>query len=127
MIATKIKRYGDLLKPCYHSKDYTFPSGKTVKVQGYENLALDELLQKYKEKDIFVGRKTIQDEIGEFTFLGEDNKIHRYYPDIYIKSIHTIIEVKSNYTYNLHKNKLKHIKDQADSLGLGFAVMVMNK
>ena len=32
--------------------------------------------------------------------------IHRYYPDIWIKSINKIIEVKSSYTYkcNLIKN-----------------------
>ena len=37
-----------------------------------------------------------------------DDIIHRYFPDLYIKSINKIIEVKSSYTYNydLEKNLL---------------------
>jgi len=40
-----------------------------------------------------------------------EDKERRYYPDIWIKSINKIIEVKSDYTYkkDLEKNKLKEL------------------
>jgi len=34
----------------YKWKDYTLPSSKTIKIQGYENKLLDELLELYDEK-----------------------------------------------------------------------------
>jgi hypothetical protein len=44
----------------YHYKNYTFPSGKVVKVQGYEPLALEQLIQKcVKEEDIVVGKANV--------------------------------------------------------------------
>jgi hypothetical protein len=105
-------------------KDYVFPSGKLVKVQGYENKALDILLQTFIESDIFVQRKEIENEIGKIRYVF-NNTEHFYIPDIYIKSINKIIEVKSNWTY---KNQLERnlVKEQScKDFGFDFEFMIL--
>lgn len=97
-------------------KEYILPSGKKIKVQGREPEALDILLKKYQENDIVISTKEINDIIGLTKYIGLDNKEHIYYPDFYIISENKVIEVKSNWTYNLHlENNLlkeKAIKDK---------------
>jgi hypothetical protein len=41
-------------KNSIHFKDYTFNSGKVIRIQGYEHLALDELVKIYNEDDILM-------------------------------------------------------------------------
>jgi hypothetical protein len=86
----------------YHYKTYMMPSGNLVKYQGYENLALDELLQVYEEEDIMVGRANIP--IIEY-FI-EDKK-HVYFPDFFIKSENKILEVKSEWTIQLRRGNVE--------------------
>lgn len=109
---------------CFKHKDYIMPSGKIIKIQGYENKALDILLKKYDESDIIIGIKNINNEIGRITYLYE-NVYHIYLPDIYIKSTNTIIEVKSNWTYNyqVEKNELK--KQACLNNNLNFEFMIL--
>lgn len=120
---TKIKRYGkdnlDLLNFKY--KGYTLPSGKIIKVQGYEPRALDELLKIYDENDILTSRS----DMPEIYYTSpKDNRIHRYYPDIYIPKDNLIIEVKSNYTLNKYK-KINRVKFEATiALGYDFKLKV---
>jgi len=112
MIKTKIDKYGDLLIPMSKYKDYRMPSGKIIKVQGNESYALNILLQKFNESDIYVGRKNIELQIGKIKYFDKNDKEHIYYPDIYIKSENKIYEVKSLFTYNIHK-EINHLKQQA--------------
>lgn len=86
------------LNNSYKSKNYTLPSGKIVKVQGYEPQALNKLLEKYKESDLIIQDDKIEKKIGKIEYE-IDGKNHRYYPDIYIIPENKIIEVKSTYTY----------------------------
>jgi hypothetical protein len=88
----------------YSYYDFEFPSGKVVRVQGYEPKVLAKLVVDYNEDDIIVGVQNIIDEIGFFHYEYE-NETHRYYPDIYIKSENRVIEVKSTYTFNKEKEK----------------------
>lgn len=88
----------------YSYYNFTFPSGKVCRTQGYENLVLVDLLSKYSEDDIVIGTQNIIDNIGFFKYVYQ-NKERRYYPDIYIKSEKLVIEVKSKYFYNKEKNK----------------------
>lgn len=106
-------------------KDYTFPSGKSIKIQGYENLALDILLQFYQEDDIITGRKDISDICGKFNYI-YNGKNKRYFPDIYLKSKNLIIEVKSEYTFNqdIEINILK--KNSILKNNIEFKYMVFN-
>jgi hypothetical protein len=107
-------------------KEYKLPSGKIIKVQGYENFALDIIFEKYKEEDVLITYSDIKNEIGLINYLMEEkNRI--YLPDIYIKSENKIIEVKSDYTYNLEleKNILK--KESCLSIGFNFEFWIIDK
>lgn len=84
-------------------KDYIMPSKTIRRIQGYEHLALNELTILYKEDDIITQRK----DMPKINY-SINNRIHRYYPDILIKSKNKIIEVKSNYTYKLQLVKNIH-------------------
>lgn len=84
-------------------KKYTLPSGKIVNIQGFENKALDILLEKYQEHDICIGTSEIN-KIDSFFYNDLSGKTHRYFPDFYIKSENKIIEVKSAWTYNINFN-----------------------
>jgi hypothetical protein len=81
------------------------PSGEIRLIQGYENLLIDELLESFDEFDILTDKK----DMPEFWYIGEDDKEHRYFPDVYIPKTNTIYEVKSEYTLNANKtrNELK--------------------
>lgn len=113
-INTSLERYGsnhpmqnkEVFEKCMKSgfkyKDYILPSGKIVKVQGFEPLCLDELFKLgYLESDILTDTKDIEKYIGKVMYKTNDGKLHRYFPDIYIISENKILEVKSKYTYNL--------------------------
>ena len=85
-------------------KNFELPSGRIIKLQGYEPQVLEQLLQTYSEDDILCEVKNINKEIGRIKYMFENNE-HTYYPDFYIKSTNTIIEVKSQWTFDLHKEK----------------------
>jgi hypothetical protein len=110
----------------YKYKEYTLPSGRIVKVQGYEDRALDILLEQYNEHDLLISAKNIFKEFGGIKYKGNNGKEHYYYPDIYIKSKHKIIEVKSNYTFykDYDKNMLK--KQACLEKGLNFEFMILD-
>jgi DNA-directed RNA polymerase subunit RPC12/RpoP len=84
-------------------KDYTLPSGKVIKIQGYENMALDELVQHFSEDDLVTKRTEVPEMKYEL-----NGKIGSYFPDIYIKSENLIIEVKSSWTYK--RDLIKNIE-----------------
>jgi len=109
---TCLRKYGvssfsqsPIFTPNYQFKDYKLPSGKIIKIQGYENKLLDDLLKVYDENEIITSRTYMP----EFWYIGEDNKKHRYFPDMYIPSTNTIYEVKSTYTIKCQvlKNRQK--------------------
>lgn len=127
---TMIERYG-VEYPCQNNeifvkqqqgkwKNYKFPSGKEIKIQGYEDCALDILLKTHDESDIFVNF-----DIPNIWYNYKDRK-KKYIPDIFIKSKNLVIEVKSNYTYNydLEKNKSKE-KATIES-GYNFQFMIFD-
>lgn len=89
-------------KSSYKFKEYIFPSGNIVKYQGYENLALDHLLQSYKEEDIVVGRNNIPT-INYYI----NNIKHVYFPDIFLPAENKIIEVKSDWSMNYKRSNIQ--------------------
>ncbi len=107
-------------------KDYILPSNKIVAIQGYENIALDELFlnNKYKEEDIITNRRDMP--IIKYYLNGT---MHQYFPDIMIISENKIIEVKSNYTYKLHliKNIMKALATRNDGFSFEFWIYDHNK
>jgi hypothetical protein len=102
---------------CSHTyKDYKTPSGIIRKVQGFEPFALDKLFKemKFTEEDILTDRKDIPKIKYKI-----DGKISYYFPDIYIKSLNKIIEVKSTWTYE--RNKEKNIEKSKACSEAGYA------
>lgn len=101
-------------------KEYIMPSGKIVKIQGYESFALDELLLIYPEEHIIIERKNIP----RIEYLDKSNKKHYYFPDIYIEIDNKIIEVKSTWTYKCKtdNNELKALA--CKNLGYNFEFWV---
>ena len=113
-------------KSCFKTKEYIFPSGRIDYVQGYEPQALDILIQSYKEDDIVTSNHEIESLCGEikYTFEGKECK---YYTDIYIKSLHTFIEVKSDYTFETKKEKNFKKREACINAGINFEFWIMDK
>ena len=77
-------------------KSYKFPCGNIRKVQGYEPLALDELVKIYTEEQIKTNRK----DVPRVEYMINDKK-HFYFPDIWIPHENRLIEVKSTWTMKM--------------------------
>ena len=86
-------------KHMYLWKDYVLPSGKIIKLQGYEHKFLDCIFtyKLYDEDDIIPHPKI------RFKYI-RDGSERFYFPDFLIKSINEIVEVKSWYTLELDIN-----------------------
>jgi hypothetical protein len=111
------------LHASYKFKDYTFPNGEVVKVQGYEPMALDTLLQYgYAYDDLVIDNIKVAE-----IWYEKDGKKHRYFCDIYIPKEKTIIEVKSDYTYKVDKLKCDLVRSVCNDKGIMFYVWVFNK
>jgi hypothetical protein len=116
----------NFFKNSFKYKEYLMPSGKVVKIQGYEPQVLTELLKTYSEDDIVIGVKEMNKEIGKIEYEYEGSK-HTYYPDFYIKSENKIIEVKSHWTYLFHKNKNLAKEQACLKQGFNFEFKILGK
>lgn len=103
-------------------KSYTLPSGKIIKVQGFEDKALDILLTMFAEEDIITSRRILPN-----VWYTHKDKNRRYYPDMMIKSNNTIIEVKSEYTYKIYEETNLKKKDACTTSGYNFEFWIFNK
>ena len=133
--ATNIKKYGfehpmqnpqimeNASKKAYKLKDYVFPSGKIVKVQGYEHLGLNELLkQNINETDIVTGAKNVP----TIWYEDETGKKHRHYVDIFIPSENKCIEIKSTWTAKKKKDCIFLKQNAGKALGYKYEIWVYN-
>jgi len=101
---------------------YEMPSGKIIKLQGYEPKLMDNLLLTYSEDDILYEKQ----DMPEIWYLSsENNTWHRYYPDFYIPKENLVLEVKSEYTYkaNLQMNIDK--KEATICLGYNYILEIL--
>jgi len=85
------------MQSAYTSKDYTWPSGLVVRIQGYEHFALDELLSEYSESDLLTSRS----DVPNISYVDNEGKKHVYFVDIFIPKANKCIEVKSDWTMTL--------------------------
>lgn len=98
------------------------PSGNIINVQGYESYALNELIKIYDESDIITNRK----EIPRISYKIEDKQKY-YFPDIYIKSINKIIEVKSIWTYKCKEDKIQKKSNATKLAGYDYEIWIYDK
>ena len=94
-------------------KPLTLPSGTIIYYQGYEDVAIRELLQDHKEEEIINDVKVMPECM--YSWKGKN---HRYYPDLYLPRENKFIEVKSKYTY-LNQREQNQTK-RACVLGMGY-------
>lgn len=100
-------------------KEYTLPTGKVIKVQGYEPFALDYLVKHYNEEDIKTDRK----DIPRITYTAND-KTRYYFPDIYIPSENKIIEVKSTWTYKCKQDNIQEKAEATRQAGYAYEIWI---
>lgn len=111
-------------KQSYKLKEFVFPCGKTIKVQGYENFALEDLIQEgFLVDEIITNRK----DVPEVWYIDKDKKKHRYFADIYIPKLNKIIEVKSNWTYKIKQDIIELKADACIKLGFNFELRIYSR
>jgi glutaredoxin len=111
-------------KNAYKLKEYLFPSGKTINIQGYEHYALDELIKEgVSEEDIKTGSKNVP----ELWYDDEIGKRHRHYVDIYIPSQNRCIEVKSTWTAEKKKDCIFLKQNAGKKGGFDYEIWVYNQ
>ena len=105
-------------------KDYILPSGKLIKIQGYENYTLGILLKEenINENDIFVNKI----DVPEIWYTDTEGKKRRYYVDCYIKSQNRCIETKSTYTYEKGGENVKLKQQAVKKAGFDCEIWIFN-
>jgi len=106
--ATNIEKYGHrnalqnkeifekTMKARYKMKDVVLPSGRIVKLMGYEPQVVGHLLENgYSEEELVFAQVP--------TFRYGNDQI--YFPDLYVPGDNLIIEVKSRWTYDIDGEK----------------------
>jgi len=123
--------YDNFFKKYHKSFSYKIYEVNNEKyyLQGYEDLVLEKLLEINDIENILISNSDITKEIGKIEYLGEDGKKHKYYPDFYIKDTNKIIEVKSDFTYEieLSKNLLKEKACKDKGLNFDFVIISKNE
>jgi hypothetical protein len=112
------------IKSSYYFKEYKMPSGKVIKIQGYENYALDELIKdNINEHDIKTGSKNVP----EIWYIDNNGKKHRHFVDIYLPTINKCIEVKSTWTFKKQKDIVFLKQTKAKEIGYLYEIWVYDK
>lgn len=134
LIQTSLKNWGtefpnqnpDLLEKnsinSYSRKDFIFPSGKCIKIQGYEHYVLNELLKTIEETNIITGAKNVP----TIWYMGIDEKKHRHYVDIFIPTENLCIEVKSTWTAKKKQDNIFLKQNAAKELGYKYEIWIYN-
>ena len=132
---TNIKKYGvehlmkkpeyleQMLKKSYKFKDFIMPSGKIIQIQGYEHIALNELIinEKINESDIITGAINVP----EIEYFDENNNKRSHFPDIFIPKQNKIIEVKSTWTFQ--KDNVLIRQSYGKKFGYQYEIWVYDK
>jgi hypothetical protein len=116
------------LKNSFINKTFTSPDGKIFNYQGYEDATIKKLLSDgYESSDIWYEEEiTSNEDIPKFMYQYEGTT-HRYYPDLMLWSESRFIEVKSEYTYEVDKNRV-HVKANCvKSYGFDMEIWIYNK
>jgi len=132
---TNIKRHGfanpmhnpkiadKCVKSNYRTKNYKLPSGKIIKLQGYENYTLDDLLEFYKEEEITCGAINVP----KIKWVSNDGKSHIHYVDFFIEKEKRCIEIKSPWTFKIMKDIIFKKQEAGKKLGYTYEVWIYDR
>jgi hypothetical protein len=113
-----------MTKMSYYKKEYLLPSGKVIKIQGYEHYAIDELLNNnIDENNIITGCSNVP----EIWYFDKDNIKRRHFVDIFIPSLNKCIEVKSTWTMKTQKDIVFLKQEAGKKLGYDYEIWVYGK
>jgi hypothetical protein len=85
-----------MLSSSFRRREYIFKDGTISMILGYEDLAIKELEDSKLYKIIETGNSN---NIPSFWYNDYNGKKRKYYPDIFLPEINTVIEVKSVYYF----------------------------
>lgn len=100
-------------------KSYPF-FNETVSLQGYEPYVLEYLIESGLTKDMIKAGKSL---IPKIEYVNKDGKNSLYFPDFYLPESNLIIEVKSKYTYELHKEN--NILKAEATIKAGYSILML--
>jgi hypothetical protein len=83
-------------------REFTLPSGKIIRIRGYEDKVLTILLSTYSEQELIIDNRLLEYNIPIFRYVNVNQHTALYYPDIYIPKENKIIEVKSRWWWDGH-------------------------
>lgn len=67
---------------------------------------------------------TEADRVPEIWYIDGENKKHRHYVDIYIKSLNRFIEVKSEWTLKLQVEFMSYKQNAAKTIGYEYEIWI---
>lgn len=107
-------------------REFTLPSGRIIKVRGYEDVVITTLLKLLTEEEVIVDDTLREYSIPVFTYTDSGRHVLRYYPDIYIPKENKIIEVKGRWWWDgngieKYRNRLtKNLKKRKAVIDAGY-------
>ena len=105
----------------FTSKSYYLPSGKEIKVRGYEPQFLDFIFNNTSIKE-----NDLEYESLEIEYLFE-NKKRKYYPDFFLVKNNLIVEIKSSWILELQGRDVQVAKENAcRALGYEYVLVLDN-
>ena len=114
-IADKASRHA------YKAYTYTFPSGETTTLQGYEKYAMDALVAMgYTERDLVTARSLVPE------IWYTDGTSRRYFVDIYIPAENMMIEVKSMWTLAQKQDRIRLKMEACVAQGYKYEIWVFD-
>jgi hypothetical protein len=108
----------------FKRKPFILPSGKIIKVQGYEPFAIKMLLNSGRKEEEFMFENISS--VAKFWYEYNEGK-HKYFPDIYDITNKTMIEVKSGYTFNIELEEQLEKYKAVILLGYGLRLLVFDR
>lgn len=122
---TFIEKFGTFFpkNKSYKWKEFILPSGKTIKIQGKEDIVINKLLKFISEDEILIHKG-----VPAISYIDEFGEKRKHFPDFYIPRLNWIFECKCNYTWNpneaFHKNNILKLK-AAKSSGFKYNIIII--
>lgn len=109
----------------YRRKSYVLPSGRVVRVQGYEPMLLDQMFKQGNLSEYDFCFEPSQ--MPEIKYLDSVRKCHRYIPDLYCPGQQKVWEVKSDHTLKMDQDTIWLKQQATNKCGLAWELVVFDR